>query len=99
MRYFETSEVLQTGHKLTAADADDGSWPQLAPLPTTRQACCCSARPRVTVLLPPAAPGGQPVDLLLCGHHFRSSRSSLDSSGALAFDARGRLIPLIAEAT
>ena len=33
--------------------------------------------------MPPAAGRPQPVDLLLCGHHYRVSRRALDAAGAL----------------
>lgn len=99
MRYFQTSEAVQAGGAPVPADADDdGSWSWLPPLPTVLQACCCSARPRVTVLMPPASAGAKPVDLLLCGHHFRASRSSLHAAGAVAFDARRQRIPLTSTA-
>jgi hypothetical protein len=68
------------------------AWRPLESLPTTQSACCCSARPAVRVMMPPAAPGHEPVDLLLCGHHFRASRESLKRAGAFAFDASGSLI-------
>jgi hypothetical protein len=33
-----------------------------------------------------------PVDLLLCGHHFRVSQASLQAAGANAYDKAGLLI-------
>lgn len=68
------------------------AWRPLEPLPTTQSACCCSARPVVRVMMPPAAPARDPADLLLCGHHYRVSRESLKAAGAVAFDASGTLI-------
>ena len=48
------------------------------------RACCCPARPVVTVVMPPTASRPHPVDLLLCGHHFRVSQAALRAAGAAA---------------
>lgn len=45
-------------------------------------ACCCPSRAVVRVLMPPTQDRPRQVDLLLCGHHFRLSQSSLESAGA-----------------
>lgn len=102
MRYFDASKAVRTGRESTSdatSDAFDGCWPFSAPLPLpiAQRACCSSARQRVTVILPPASPGWE-SDLLLCGHHLRSSQSSLNTAGAVAFDARGQRVPLADEA-
>jgi hypothetical protein len=56
------------------------------------RACCCPARPVVTVIMP-AAPGRpNPVDLLLCGHHFRVSQAALTAAGAAVYDDTGALV-------
>jgi hypothetical protein len=56
------------------------------------RACCCPARPVVTVIMP-AAPGRpHRVDLLLCGHHFRVSRAALTAAGAAVYDDTGALV-------
>lgn len=68
------------------------AWRIFEPLPTTQHACCCSARPVVRVMMPPTAPGREPADLLLCGHHFRVSHDALEAAGATAFDASGALV-------
>ncbi|MEV0738282.1 universal stress protein [Streptomyces sp. NPDC050549] len=39
------------------------------------RACCCSAPPQVKVLMP--FRNGRPVDLYLCGHHYRASIDTL----------------------
>ena len=39
---------------------------------------------------PPAA--RDPVDLLLCGHHYRASQAALQVAGAAAYDREGVLI-------
>lgn len=46
------------------------------------RACCCPARPRVRVIMPPTAGRPHPVDLWLCGHHYRVSRDALRAAGA-----------------
>jgi len=66
-------------------------------LPSLRQvvadrACCCPARPVVTVVMPPAPGRPHPVDLFLCGHHFRVSQAALAAAGAAVYDDTGALI-------
>ena len=55
-----------------------------ADLAVPARACCCPARPIVRVSMPPVAGRPYPVDLWLCGHHYRSSLAALDAAGALA---------------
>lgn len=46
------------------------------------RSCCCPARPAVKIIMP-AVPGRQhPVDLWLCGHHYRASSAALLVAGA-----------------
>ncbi len=47
------------------------------------RACCCPARPVVRVLMPATATRPEPVDLLLCGHHYRASQAALRAAGAV----------------
>jgi hypothetical protein len=63
-----------------------------APLDVAARACCCPARPVVTGVMPSAAGRSHPVDLLLCGHHFRVSQASLQAAGADVYDKTGLLI-------
>jgi hypothetical protein len=49
------------------------------------RACCCPARPMVKVMMPPTASRPNPVDLWLCGHHFRISRQALAVTGARCY--------------
>ena len=56
------------------------------PLDVAARACCCPARPVVTVVMPPTASRPHPVELLLCGHHFRVSQASLQAAGADVYD-------------
>jgi hypothetical protein len=56
------------------------------------RACCCPARPVVTVIMP-AGPGRpHRVDLLLCGHHFRACQAALTAAGAAVYDDTGALV-------
>jgi hypothetical protein len=54
------------------------------------RACCCPAWPVVQVTMPPTAQRPHPVDLLLCGHHYRMSRDALAAAGATAHSLPGR---------
>ncbi len=38
-------------------------------------------------MMPPTAERPYPVDLWLCGHHYRRSRATLEASGATVTDA------------
>jgi hypothetical protein len=74
---------------------DLGNLDDLLPSPphvVADRACCCPARPVVTVIMPPAPGRPHPVDLLLCGHHFRVNRAALTASGAAVYDDRGALV-------
>ena len=59
------------------------------PIPLASRACCCPATPVVTVIMPPTAARGHPVDLLLCGHHYRASQAALRAAGAAVYDRSG----------
>ena len=52
------------------------------------RACCCPARPVVRILIPPASARPHSVDLLLCGHHYRTSCAALAAAGAVIMDDR-----------
>lgn len=58
------------------------------PVAGTDVACCCPAAPMVQLVL--ARPDGRPpVELLLCGHHYRISADALTTGGATAYDVDG----------
>jgi len=59
------------------------------PLTVADRSCCCAARPAVTVIMPPAPGRLHPVDLLLCGRHYRAGRAALRAAGATAYDEAG----------
>jgi hypothetical protein len=69
-------ELPGPGRRLTIAD----------------RACCCPARPVVTVIMPPGPGRLDPVELLLCGHHYRASLDALHAAGASVYDEAGRPI-------
>jgi hypothetical protein len=46
------------------------------------RACCCSAKPVANALMPATKNRAHPVDLWLCGHHWRVSRAALAEAGA-----------------
>jgi hypothetical protein len=70
----------------------DGSAEGVKPLALAGRACCCTARPVVTVLMPPTHARPHPVDLLLCGHHYRVCRAAVTAAGATVYDKTGTLI-------
>jgi hypothetical protein len=49
-------------------------------------ACCCSAKPAVIVVMPPAPGRDHGTELLLCGHHYRVSSKALAVAGAAVLD-------------
>jgi hypothetical protein len=46
-------------------------------------ACCCPARAMVQAVMPPTAARPRETELLLCGHHYRASRTALAATGAV----------------
>ena len=56
------------------------------------RACCCPARPVVRVVMPATATRPEPVDLLLCGHHYRAGQADLRAAGAAVYDEQGALL-------
>ena len=62
------------------------------PIAVNDRACCCPARPVVSVVMPPTASRPYPTDLLLCGHHYRVSQASLRAAGATVYDQAGATI-------
>jgi hypothetical protein len=71
----------------------DDEQPEMARrLTPADRACCCPARPVVTVVIPAGRGRPHPVDLLLCGHHYRASLAALRAAGAGVYDNTGALI-------
>jgi hypothetical protein len=80
-------------HGFPAQDRTDDELDVLGrPLLPASHACCCPAIPVVTVIMPPTGVRPHPVDLLLCGHHYRASQAALRAAGATAHDNTGMLI-------
>ena len=46
-------------------------------------ACCCPAWAMVQVIMPATPARPRETDLLLCGHHYRASRTALAAAGAV----------------
>jgi hypothetical protein len=85
------------GHRKTVTRADRvklaGALAGIGMAPgISEPACCCPARPLVRVMMPATATRPDPVDLLLCGHHYRASQAALHAAGAAAYDQQGELI-------
>jgi hypothetical protein len=81
-----------TGGRGTPADGPDPGRefpgaPQAPESPATSpdRACCCPARPLVKIIMP-ATVTRPTVDLWLCGHHWRASRTALSGTGAVAYE-------------
>lgn len=82
------------GHRRTVTRADRARLgEQLAELGMAlgvgERACCCPARPQVRVVMPVTQTRPKPVDLLLCGHHYRAGQAALRAAGAAAYDEKG----------
>jgi hypothetical protein len=71
---------------------DDELPGRVSPIAPSSRACCCPAMPVVTVILPPTAARRHPVDLLLCGHHYRASQAALRAAGATVYDSTGAVV-------
>ena len=63
------------------------------------RSCCCPARPVVKVLIPPTAERPHPADLLLCGHHYLTSRAALAAADAVAIDETGAILEPVPTST
>ncbi len=61
-------------------------------LGVTDRACCCPARPVVRVVMSASRSRPEPVDLLLCGHHYWVSRAALQTAGTAVYNRQGVLI-------
>jgi len=53
-----------------------------------RDPACCPARPVVAVVMPPVPGRPYPIDLLLCGHHYRASEIALLAAGATVYGGK-----------
>jgi hypothetical protein len=73
---------------------DDAIPPRQGADSLTDQACCCSARAMVQVIMPSTPGRPHRTELLLCGHHYRVSRRALAAAGAAV-----RELPWISDST
>ncbi len=85
------------GHRSPVTAADKARLPEEPAeigmaLGVAERACCCPARPVVRAVMPAGASRSEPVDLLLCGHHYRVGHAALLAAGAAVYDDRGVLI-------
>jgi hypothetical protein len=89
----DRTTTRQTAVELVAA-ARSASWPETVwpALNGTSISCCCPAAPKVQVVMPQAG-DRVPVELLLCGHHYRASAQALLAAGADIYDVDG--MPLL----
>ena len=79
--------TARPGPPLPGADAID--WRAVR---EAGRACCCPARPVVMVVMPATETRPEPVDLLLCGHHYRAGQTALRAAGATVYDEQGALL-------
>ena len=85
--------LLSPTSRIVLAERDRVALTELGmALGITERACCCPARPVVRVMMPATACRPDPVDLLLCGHHYRASQAALQAAGAAVYDHEGLLI-------
>lgn len=45
-------------------------------------------------IMPMTSAQGEPIELFLCGHHYRVSRRALAEAGAVVYDGDGLLVPI-----
>lgn len=55
-------------------------------------ACCCCAPAQFQVVMPPTPQRSDPVEILLCAHHYRAYREALVEAGGAVYDRDGLLI-------
>jgi hypothetical protein len=88
--------ALTQAHAPTTPEAASGPAPLLrddsTPVPSS--ACCCPARPLVKVIIPAGRAHPEPVDLWLCGHHWRVSAEALAGVGATIYDVSTPALPV-----
>ena len=75
---------------------DDRPWPRLvwSAVRPSSGSCCCPGKPAFQAVLPPNQDLKAPVEIVLCAHHYRRSRSLLDRIGGAIYDCAGRAVAL-----
>jgi len=71
MQIFGRRGPVTAADKARLADELAGIGPAIG---IAERACCCPARPVVKAVMPATASRPEPVDLLLCGHHYRAGK-------------------------
>ena len=64
---------------LAAAEAD--AW--ITRIALAERACCCPAKPSTVEIMPSASDRSEPIDLMLCGHHYRIYEAGLQTAEAV----------------
>ncbi len=75
-RFPHHSEALAVVPDSAAAAAAE----RIPPSAPEFHACCCPGRPVVRVIMPASVTRPRPVDLLLCGHHYRVSQEAITAA-------------------
>jgi hypothetical protein len=83
----DTAERIDPATERAANPRFDVDWRAVG---LANRACCCSSRPAVIAVMPPSPGRPHCTELLLCGHHYRRSRSALAATGATVLDPSGR---------
>jgi hypothetical protein len=83
----DTAERVDPPSEMAAHPLFDVDWRAVG---LANRACCCSSRPAVIAVMPPSPGRPHCTELLLCGHHYRRSRSALAAAGATVLDPSGR---------
>lgn len=74
-RFPHHSEAL-----VVAPDSEAAAAAERIPRSPEFHACCCPGRPVVRVTMPASVTRPRPVDLLLCGHHYRVSQEAVTAA-------------------
>jgi hypothetical protein len=83
----DTAERIDPPSEMVAHPLIDVDWRAVG---LASCACCCSSRPALIAVMPPSPTRPHSTELLLCGHHYRRSRSALAAAGAAVRDPSGR---------
>jgi hypothetical protein len=77
------------------ADAQPIDW---AAARSASRSCCCPAAPAVVAVMPPVPDRRHRTEILLCMHHFRTSRAALSAAGAAVYRLDGEPVAATAPA-
>jgi hypothetical protein len=85
----DTADAATTHSRQASPQRGSAPVVDLSAVRLAGRSCCCSAKPLIIVLIPPTPRRPHQTDLLLCGHHYRASRSALAAAGATVMDIDG----------